>query len=237
MISGRSSATRRPHSVDCTPLWCLVAESRRGSPYDDAGRNGWRNGSILPSGPLARLNACNHRGPPSPRAHHAGLHHRVLQPECFHQVRLCLLPLWRRLRRHSAVSRIGRGGVLAARLTRFWRGRSGADDTASAFARRQHRSLRLVTVGFKHALDQLQVEAAHQLGILARELMEWAVTQFDVAIGSLGGLIPAPAQRIDDAGARNAVLPSLTATAATVEPTVPESSEATASTSSLASKP
>jgi hypothetical protein len=46
------------------------------------------------------------------------------------------------------------------------------DDTASAFARRQHRSLRLVTVGFENALDQLQVEAAHQLGILARELME-----------------------------------------------------------------
>jgi hypothetical protein len=84
------------------------------------------NGSILPSGPLARLNARNHRGPPSPPAHHSGLHHRVLQPECFQQVRLCLLPLWRRLRRHSAVSRVGRGGVLAARLTRFWRGRSGA---------------------------------------------------------------------------------------------------------------
>jgi len=31
-------------------------------------------------------------------------------------------PLWRRLRRRSAVLRAGRDGVLATRLTRFWRG-------------------------------------------------------------------------------------------------------------------
>jgi hypothetical protein len=82
---------------------------------------------------------------------HAGLHHRVLQPECFQQVRPS----------PSAVAQAAasRRGVARRPRWRFSRAadpflagalRRTRDDTASAFARRQHPSRRSVAGSFEH---------------------------------------------------------------------------------------